>query len=88
MPAVLRLCCLTVVLMTLLMLIPACSELPDKASIKDASGSGQGPVGNTASVREIPGTVQVKRPIVWDIGSYGGVWNDTYNSEPTSFRPS
>jgi peptide/nickel transport system substrate-binding protein len=87
MPAVPRCRCLSFVLPAMLILLAACSDPPDKIPAKGASGTGQAPVGNALSVREIPGTVQVKRPIVWDIGSYGGVWNDTYNSEPTSFNP-
>ena len=62
------------------LLLTTCSE--PRASV-DASGGG---AEYAFDVKEIPGTVRVKHPIKWDIGTIGGTWRDTYREDPKSYN--
>ncbi len=39
------------------------------------------------SVKDIPGTVRIKKPLVWKVGKPGGTWYDTYKEDPKSYNP-
>ncbi len=58
----------------------ACSE-PE--ALKEGKGVPRGP----ASVKDIPGTMRMSKPIVWEIGKPGGTWQDTYSEDPKSYNP-
>ena len=58
----------------------SCSEPEAK---KDGAAVPKGPI----SVKDIPGTVKMTKPVVWEVGKSGGTWQDTYAEEPKSYNP-
>ncbi len=39
------------------------------------------------NVKSIPGTITLSLPLKWEIGTYGGIWRDTYREDPKSYNP-